>query len=531
MLRVQKAVAQFIDRLVIRQDGSMTVFALVLLSMMLLLGGMAVDIMRFETNRARLQATLDRAVLAAADLSVCLDPSQDTEAIVEDFVAKAGFEDQLQQIVVVQEFNSCAVSATAELGVNTIFLSNVGVDRLVTGAASTATEAMNEAEISLVVDISGSMGSGGRIEALRPAATSFVNTIFGSFNNGSVSMSLVPYSTQVSVGEDVIDAFSNIHHDHSYSHCIEFDNSAYNRPGLNMNQQYRQAAHIDADSFSYNRNYWGASRFVCDPNPNSEAILHADTPGPITARINALRPYEWTSIEMGAKWGVALLDPSTQDITDHLSSLGQINASVADRPLPYGENNSLKIMVLMTDGENTQSYELDNAYRFGPSDVYLDDNTGLYYVDDRENGKRDGDNITNEKYYRPNYDDWTNNLPGSARQLDWTELFSRINLDGHAWYFRHEQGSNNNAYNFWYNNFFRTTYQDEKNERLISVCDEAKEEGIIIFTIGFQVPSGSQSIMEQCASSPSYYYDVDDLDIDEAFSSIASQISALRLIQ
>ena len=508
----------------------MTVFALMLLSMMLLVGGIAVDIMRFETNRARLQATLDRAVLAAADLSVCLDPAQDTEAIVEDYVAKAGFEDELQEITVVQQFNSCAVSATAELGINTIFLSNVGVDRLVTGAASAASEAMNEAEISLVVDISGSMGSGGRIQALRPAAVSFVETIFDSFSAGSVSMSLIPYSTQVSIGEDVIDSFDNIHHDHDYSHCIDFDHSAYQNPGLNMSQQYRQAAHIDADSYSYNRSYWGASRFVCDPNPNSEAILHADAPGPLTARINALQPYEWTSIEMGAKWGVALLDPSTADITDHLSSLGQINASVADRPLPYGQNNSLKIMVLMTDGENTQSYELDNAYRFGQSDVYLDDNTGLYYVDDRENGNRDGDNRWNEKYYRPNYDDWTNSLPGSARQLDWTELFDRINLDGHAWYFRAEQGDQN-AYTQWYNNLFTTTFQQDKNNRMISICDEAKQQGVIIFTIGFQVPSGSQTLLEQCASSPSYYYDVNDLDIDEAFTSIASQISALRLIQ
>lgn len=515
----------------LRQDGSLTVFALILLSMMLMFGGIAVDIMRFETNRARLQATLDRAVLAAADLSVCLDPQQDTEGVVRDYIEKAGFIDQLEQITVVQELNSCAVSATASLEVNTIFMSNVGVESLSTGAASTATEALNQAEISLVVDISGSMGRDGRIEALRPAAVDFVEAIFGSFNSGSVSMSLIPYSTQVSIGEEVMDAFPNLHHDHGYSYCIEFDHSAYQQPGLNLNQQYRQAAHIDVDSYSYNRSYWGASRFVCDPNPNSEAIIHADTPGPLTARLNALQPYEWTSIEMGAKWGIALLDPSTAEITEHLVDVGIVDNSVANRPLPYGANNGLKIMVLMTDGENTIDYELDNAYRFGPSDVYLDDNTGLYYVDDRENGSRDGDSHRNERYYRPEYDNWTNNLPSSARQLDWTELFSRINLDGHAWYFRHEQGNGGNPYQFWYQNFFRTTDAATKNDRLLSICDEAKDEGIVIFTIGFQVPSGARDIMEECASSPTYFYNVEDLDIDDAFASIATQISALRLIQ
>ena len=50
------------------EDGSMIIFTLFLILMMLMVGGMAVDLMRFETNRSRLQATLDRAVLAAADL-------------------------------------------------------------------------------------------------------------------------------------------------------------------------------------------------------------------------------------------------------------------------------------------------------------------------------------------------------------------------------------------------------------------------------------------------------------------------------
>ena len=369
-----------------------------------------------------------------------------------------------------------------------------------------------------------------RIPALRPAAVEFVNTVFDSFEPGSVSMSLVPYSTQVNVGEDILDAFPGMNRYHNYSHCANLTSAMYDEVGFDMATSIDQTAHFDADSYSYNRSYWGASRFVCNPDPNSEVIAHAHEPGMLTTRINQLQPYEWTSIEMGAKWGLALLDPSTADITAYLESQGVVDQLVDDRPLEYG-GDSMKVMVLMTDGENTQSYELDPPYRTGLSDVYIDDDTGLYYVEDEEQGNKDWDGSYWEDWYRPDYDNWTNGIPWDARQLTWPELFDRINVDGHAWYFRAEQYGSGHNFNSWYSGIFETTYSSTKNTRLLALCDLAKEQGIVIFTIGFQVPAAADTVMESCASSPSYYYDVDDLDIDEAFTSIATQISALRLIQ
>ncbi len=50
------------------EDGGMIVFTLMFFVMMLILGGIAVDMVRFETTRSRLQGVSDRAILAAADL-------------------------------------------------------------------------------------------------------------------------------------------------------------------------------------------------------------------------------------------------------------------------------------------------------------------------------------------------------------------------------------------------------------------------------------------------------------------------------
>ena len=64
-----------------REDGSLIIFSLFLLIMMLMVAGMSVDLMRTETQRSRLQSTLDRAVLAGASLEQTLN----SEDVVRDY--------------------------------------------------------------------------------------------------------------------------------------------------------------------------------------------------------------------------------------------------------------------------------------------------------------------------------------------------------------------------------------------------------------------------------------------------------------
>ena len=68
------------------EDGSLIVFGLFVFLLMAVVAGMAVDFMRFETQRTRLQSTLDRAILAASSLDQTADP----EYIVMDYFNKAG---------------------------------------------------------------------------------------------------------------------------------------------------------------------------------------------------------------------------------------------------------------------------------------------------------------------------------------------------------------------------------------------------------------------------------------------------------
>jgi len=70
-----------------------------------------------------------------------------------------------------------------------------------------------------------------------------------------------------------------------------------------------------------------------------------------------------------------------------------------------------------------------------------------------------------------------------------------------------------------------------KNSRTKDICDAAKAAGTIVYTIGFEAPYSGQVVLADCASSDAHYFDVDGLEITEAFASIASSIRKLRLTQ
>jgi hypothetical protein len=71
----------------------------------------------------------------------------------------------------------------------------------------------------------------------------------------------------------------------------------------------------------------------------------------------------------------------------------------------------------------------------------------------------------------------------------------------------------------------------EADARLSDICAAAHAQGVVIYTVAFEAPAGGQSALQDCASSPSHYFDVNGTDISSAFSAIASDIRALKLTQ
>lgn len=64
------------------------------------------------------------------------------------------------------------------------------------------------------------------------------------------------------------------------------------------------------------------------------------------------------------------------------------------------------------------------------------------------------------------------------------------------------------------------------------LCDAMKEQGIMVYTVGFQIPDGggAEELLEYCATTTSGFYNADSGDeLSEAFNAIGRDITQLRI--
>ncbi|SDE36739.1 pilus assembly protein TadG-related protein [Rhodobacter capsulatus] len=397
-------------RLLRNEDGALIILSLQIFLFMLITTGIAIDLVRVEERRTLIQNTIDRAVLAAASLSQKRDP----KLVVKDYLTKAG----LGYIANDASFNpkvegSIAqgwrrVTVEVDDKMPTIFGPLLGVNSLAAAGDTQAMQAVGNVEISLVLDISGSMDtavpdnpdctyncvkSKTRIQHLREAAKTFVNTVFASANGGvaagRTSISVVPYSTNVYLGPEMQEGFP-LSNDftitpgsgYAMPQCADFVASDYDtlqidgKTPLTRTMYGSSYKYGDALGTLVSNNNTGnnpaqvwhncldtvQNRVI--PLSDDPAFLAADT----TGFIDKLTVSGSTSIELGTKWGLALLDPSARDEVAKMSSVSSSFRETKPRPIDY-DGDTMKVLVLMTDGENQYNFSTLPGFRSGPSGI------------------------------------------------------------------------------------------------------------------------------------------------------------------
>ncbi len=91
--------------------------------------------------------------------------------------------------------------------VNTTFMKLASINTLDVGAASTVNKKQRNIELVLVLDTTGSMGSGGKLAALKSAAKEMVSTLFnGQATSTTLKVGVVPFAAAVNLGPDRVDS-------------------------------------------------------------------------------------------------------------------------------------------------------------------------------------------------------------------------------------------------------------------------------------------------------------------------------------
>ena len=536
------------------ESGSLLIFSLFVFVAMLCVAGLAVDFMRVETQRVRLQSTLDRAVLAGASLEQTLD----SETVVRDYFERAGLSEFLDSVDVIPGTYSKTVEAHASASVRPYFLQMLGLGDIQTNAAGIALEGFSDIEVSLVVDVSGSMGwtssiSGNvKLDDLKRAAKEFLYRIQCNPDSANlyvdpctitantVSVNLVPYQEQVLVGEDLLQHF-NPTNEHTNASCVDFVDADYTSRSISLTDVTQRAGYFDGYSYWYDYqygSYWPTSYRArdnyrsCKNYSQLEIQPMEESWTTLDGWVQALTAQGGTSIEMGMKWGTALIDPAFQPAVElmTLGSSPRIIDEFKTRPSNYGNPSVKKFIVLMTDGENTYHRQLKSGYYDGMSPIwYSNDRNGNGYTGDEVfSVYRDSTNT-----YRDPIRGYNSSSPygAGATQLSYPDLWNSYNTDFYAngRYFA-SGGYWNDDGHTWLENPVEQFGSTTKNANLLNICAAARAENITIYTVGFETSVNSTAIMKQCASSDSHHFDVDGDSIDDAFAAIARNIQKLRLM-
>ncbi|MCI2398071.1 TadE/TadG family type IV pilus assembly protein [Aliiroseovarius subalbicans] len=551
------------------EDGSFVILSLFVFVLMLMIGGLGVDLMRYEAQRARLQATLDRAVLAAASMSQPLPPKE----VVIDYFNKAGLGHLISEddISVTNFMTYRRVEVDMKMVVPTTFMRLMSINDLTAPAAGAAEESATQTEVSLVVDVSGSMGNASasgnsKIYELRKAAKQFVNLLLCDpadpdkvtgcvVEPGKVSISLIPYSEQVVAGPKLLKVLP-VTEEHKSSYCVDFTPTDYTVRNFNLSDPgfiLQRAGHFDGWSGRNNN----PSNFTCRINNSWREILtfgHSHTQ--LNAQISQLSSGGWTSVDTGMKWAAALIDPSFRPILDEMQTRNWVHDDFAGRPFDYSEPGTKKVIVLMTDGANTYQNYLRDGYREGASEIW-----NVEFRDFRYRRKKYYSiySASRNQYYWPHKGNWYGHAYG-ALDADGNKYQERICYDGSCWwqdealnhksrYVPADASKQVTAVNWdfptlwtkhtteWYKQWSWLGDPDgrynggNKDDHLEDICDAVKATGkVTIFAVGFEVGEHEDAVMSNCATSVNHYFAADGSDLAEAFAAIARDISKLRLV-
>lgn len=564
------------------EKGSLVIFSLFIFVLILMMSGMAVDLIRQERERVRIQNTIDTAVVAASSLTQGLETKAEVEALVKDHMAKAGLN---PDIVTVgsdtvkpngsDEITSRWVNATVDFQMDTMFMNMMGIDSLPGGAVSGAREGSQMIEIAMVLDVSGSMG-GDKLANLKIAAKQFVTTVLTNNSPERTLISIIPYSQQVHMSDDLMarlniplasnpklrldttlnlvdpvptnpNAVASFTDGNTASNCVRFRDEDFGTRSLVDGNEIELLSHFTIWSTG---NYETPSDWNrwCRRNSDPTAapikqpmLLFQNNETTLHTHIESLTAGGWTAIDYGMNWGVGVLDPSFQDVVTGMVADGDAPANAAGFPVPFGTPDVLKYVVLLTDGINTSQFDLKDDFKSGPSRVWHSD----VLADEPTHGNdwrgylvEMPDNAPASRWYVPG-SPWTTSddyylaagaLPADAEQWDHHDIYNRFApMEAAAYFFEQSDTAAFNEYNDavvsglgW-----STADQDVRD-----ICSQARfGEQIEIFTIAFQAPDAANTLLAECSAEPGNHFDSSVTDIASDFAAIAAEITKLRLTQ
>ncbi|KIZ40592.1 MULTISPECIES: pilus assembly protein [Rhodopseudomonas] len=189
-------------------DGNVAViFAIALLPILTFIGA-AIDYSRASSARTSMQAALDSAALMVSkDLASGIINASDVPAKAQAYFNGLYNNTEATGVTVTASYTARNSKGQTTVVMNgagampTDFLRVVGMSTLDFGSSSTATFGGTRLRVAMALDVTGSMASSGKMQAMKDAAKKLVDTLKSSATTADdLYISVVPFAQMVNVG-------------------------------------------------------------------------------------------------------------------------------------------------------------------------------------------------------------------------------------------------------------------------------------------------------------------------------------------
>ena len=340
MSEFQKIIIQFQKS----EQGSLAIFFAITIMLLAIVVSMSVDGARAVNAYTRAGNALDAASLAAAK-AMNDEGLPDAELYT---IAKTIFDENTQDLSrrgikyknlnLQIDRNNSTVKATVEGEVQTTFAQIMNIPKIDIGNTSTATYNIKDIELAMMLDVTGSM-RGSKIDDLKEAATQLVDILIQDESQlQKTRIALAPYAASVNTGSYANEVSGGTSRDG----CVyERDNRyAFSEVAPGRNSFFNTMRNPRRPS---NRQYG------C---PQAEILPLTDDKRQIKRNINNFRVGGYTAGHLGTAWAWYLISPEWANIWPSSS-----------RPVEYSDKKTIKVAILMTDGEFNTSYLNGRANR------------------------------------------------------------------------------------------------------------------------------------------------------------------------
>ncbi len=419
-----------------------------------------------------------------------------------------------------------AIVGVASADVDMTISRILGIDKMPVVVNSEALRQLGKIEMALVLDNTGSM-SGTKIATLKTAAAQLVNSLAKATTDpNDLKIGLVPFSQTVNVGPQYYDAA-----------WLDTDGKSASAKSLFMGLEVNRL-----DLFkTMGKNWGGCVETRTAPYEGAGTV-------PDAAKVDTLYVPYFAPDEPGDKgdkgWGSYnnsyLDDSSTKDVRDEFGL--KKNADKQPDWFKYVQGDVLKYDKATPYAGKTSAF----GYQYGPNSgceiaplLRLSTNTGAVKTAINAmiaNGNTDipaglawgwnvlapdgpfGDGVAYGT------DEWTKvvvlmtdgNNENEVGNQDDKSYYSGI---GYIWQGRMGATSANKSR--------RTELRDAA---LGQMCAAMRAKGYVIYTVRVEVKNGSSSVLQDCATEPENFYDVQNVgDLIAAFDDIGGHIQKLRL--